>query len=265
MDSTPAMAPTSLMPTRAVADAPVVRLELRHGNARPVIHEVTGEEFLIGSVPGCDLRIPGSNLPPIICQIVRRTDGLRVRKLAPTQPIFLNGQPVVTQAALAHGDCIQIGAIELHVHLALPDPHPLPRPTLPPLPATAPAVSFVPLPAQPAYAQPMPSAQPDPWQQYRAEVEKFRDQVARFEERRRLLDADEQRHRDALEARQRHLEEQTRELESDRVLWYRRRDEIERECKSHNDRAAALTQQLEERDRELAQKAAETQRQAELL
>src|SRR5258708_40272 len=136
------MASTPMMPTRAAPDAPVVRLELRHGSARPALHEVTGEEFLIGSVPGCDLRIPGSNLPPIICQIVRRADGLRVRKLAPTQPVMLNGQPVVTQAALAHGDCIQIGPVELYVHLALPEPHRLSRP----------AISFVPLPATPSYS-----------------------------------------------------------------------------------------------------------------
>src|SRR5258708_7533827 len=136
------MASTPLMPTRAAADAPVVRLELRHGTARPSLHEVLGEEFLIGSVPGCDLRIPGSNLPPIICQIVRRPDGLRVRKLAPTQPVLLNGQPVVTQAALAHGDCIQIGPIELYVHLALAEAQSRP----------APAISFVPLPATPSYS-----------------------------------------------------------------------------------------------------------------
>ena len=113
------MAHSTLLPTRAAADAPLVRLELRHGAARPTWHDVAGEEFLVGSVPGCDLRIPGTNLPPIICQVVRRPDGVRVRKLAPTQPVLLNGQPVVTQAALAHGDCLQIGSIELHVHLAL--------------------------------------------------------------------------------------------------------------------------------------------------
>src|SRR5580700_2294191 len=122
------MASSPLMPTRATADAPVVRLEMRHGSTRPSFHEVAGEEYLIGSVPGCDLRIPGTNLPPIICQIVRRADGLRVRKLAPTQTVLLNGQPVVTQAALAHGDSLQIGPVELHVHLALPEPASTPLP-----------------------------------------------------------------------------------------------------------------------------------------
>ena len=33
---------------------PNLRLELRHGSARPVIYEVSDLGFLIGSVPGCD-------------------------------------------------------------------------------------------------------------------------------------------------------------------------------------------------------------------
>lgn len=192
--------PSSIqMPPRTAGDAPLVRLEMRHGAARPSWHDVPGEEFLIGSVAGCDLRIPGTNLPPVIAQIVRRSDGVRIRKLAPTQPIFLNGQPVVTQATLAHGDALQIGQVELGVQLSLPQAPP----------ARQPGVSFVPIPltpqyvAHPAHAQPAPSA--NVWQQYQQDVTQFREQ-------------------------QRQLEEQSRELESDRVIWYRRREEIEREC-----------------------------------
>ncbi|MFL5341768.1 MAG: hypothetical protein ACJ8F7_16610 [Gemmataceae bacterium] len=229
--------PTSL-PPRPAADAPLVRLELRHGAARPSWHDVTGEEFLIGSVPGCDLRVPGTNLPPIICQIVRRSDGVRVRKLAPTQPVLLNGQPVVTQAVLAHGDCIQIGPIELHIGLALPESAPRP--------AAEPSVSFVPLPATaPSYR---PAAQGnDVWQQHQADVKQFREQVARFEERRRLTEADEQRQRQALEGRQHQLDEETRELEADRILWYRRREEVERESREQAEKAAAITRDAEQR------------------
>src|SRR5262245_14575114 len=39
--------------------APAVRLELRHGTARPVVYDVAGDEFVIGAVPGCDLRLSG--------------------------------------------------------------------------------------------------------------------------------------------------------------------------------------------------------------
>ena len=53
--------PGSALPSHA---APTVRLELRHGSARSVVYDVPGEEFVLGSAPGCDLRLPGTNLPP---------------------------------------------------------------------------------------------------------------------------------------------------------------------------------------------------------
>jgi len=223
-------------------EAPLVRLELCHGQARPTIHEVSGEEFLIGSVPGCDLRIPGANLPPIICQIVRRADGVRLRKLAPTQPILLNGQPVVTQAALAHGDAIVIGSVELRVQLALPETA-APRPSS----GSTPGVAFVPIqspPSQPAVAptpsisflQPRGAMEPaNVWQQYQQEVIQFREQVARYDEQKRLL-----------EEKRRQLEEHEHELETDRVIWYRRREEIERECREQVERKNELENRLRE-------------------
>src|SRR5262245_40590041 len=78
---------------------PPVRIEVRNGTSRPIIFDVSGEEFLIGSVPGCDLRLPGTNLPPVVCLIARQIDGVRLRKLAPTLPILVNGQPVGHTAA----------------------------------------------------------------------------------------------------------------------------------------------------------------------
>jgi Inner membrane component of T3SS, cytoplasmic domain len=206
----------------------LVRLEMRHGASRPSAHDVAGEEFIIGSVAGCDLRLPGTNLPPIIAQIVRRADGVRIRKLAPTQPVFLNGQPVVTQATLAHGDLLQIGQVELHVQLALPEASAL-RHAEPP-----PAVSFVPLPSSPSLAaQPLAGASANVWQQYQQEVTQFREQ-------------------------QRQLEEQARELESDRAIWYRRRDEIDREIQQQKldlererQAAAAIQQQSQAEARQV--------------
>ena len=66
----------------ATADTPV-RLEVRLPGSRPSFHEVTAAEFLIGSVAGCDLVIPGSDLPPVLGVIARTDDGIRLRKLAP--------------------------------------------------------------------------------------------------------------------------------------------------------------------------------------
>jgi hypothetical protein len=217
-----------LMMPRIPAEPPLVRLELRHGSARPTLHEVRGEEFLIGSVPGCDLRIPGSNLPPIICQIIRRPDGLRLKKLAPTLTVLLNGQPVAGQANLAHGDSIRIGTVDLHVQLTLAQPAAARPPATP--------VSFVPVPldppvppaarlADPPLRLPLPEPRPEP-----------------LPPRASQLLAEEQKE---LEFQRRRLDEHVKELEADRVLWYRRRDEIERECKEQSAQLQQQRQQFE--------------------
>lgn len=91
-----------------------VRLEMRSGAGRPVVYEVEQDGFLVGSVPGCDLRLPGADLPPVICLVSRRDDAACLRKLAPTQSIQVNGQPF-SGKALADGDRIVIGATELAV------------------------------------------------------------------------------------------------------------------------------------------------------
>src|SRR5262245_14073625 len=172
--------------------APPVRVEVRHGAAPPVGLDVTGEEFIVGSVPGCDLRIPGANLPPHVCSIHRGTDGVRLKKLAQALPILLNGSPLspAAQAILRHGDVISIGAIDLHVSIAFSVPEPVPM-------------------SYPAPEGPKPIADDrgEDWTR---------------------------KHRE-LETRARALEEQARELEADRVLWYERRHEMEREIRSARD------------------------------
>lgn len=227
-------------PPRIGAEVPAIRLELRHGAAPPSGHQVVGDEFLIGSVPGCDLRLPGTNLPPVIAQIIRRPEGIRLRKLAPAFPILLNGQPVASQANLAHGDTIRIGAADLLVHFALAEAESPPTPI-----RSEPAVAFHPFPGPAEQPTAMPPAgavstltpQPDTadvWQQYQREVIQFREEKARFDERLRWL---EQRERE-IEQKHRQLEEHERELEADRVLWYQRREQIEQECREQARRLA---------------------------
>src|SRR5919204_6119312 len=97
--------------------APDVRLELRAGSARPVTYDVYGGEFLIGSVAGCDLRVPGAHLPPVLAVITRHPDAVRLRKLAPTAPLLLNGQPV-HHAELHDGDAIGLGDVTIGVRVA---------------------------------------------------------------------------------------------------------------------------------------------------
>src|SRR5262249_30646623 len=76
------------------APLPMVRLEVLHAAARPTTHELADAAFLIGSVAGCDLRLPGAELPPVVCLITRELSGVNLRKLAPVQSVLLNGRPV---------------------------------------------------------------------------------------------------------------------------------------------------------------------------
>ena len=92
--------------------SPTVSVELRTGSAPPTVHEVHEVNFLIGTVPGCDLRLPGAGLPSVVCLLSRQPTGLMFRKLAPVLSITVNGTPA-SAAKLADGDRIKIGSVEL--------------------------------------------------------------------------------------------------------------------------------------------------------
>jgi uncharacterized phage infection (PIP) family protein YhgE len=171
---------------RPAPAAPPVRVEVRHGAAPPVGLDVTGDEFVVGSIPGCDLRIPGANLPSHICSIHRGPDGVRLKKLAQALPILLNGSPLspAGQAILRHGDVVSIGAVDLHVSIAFTVPEPVPM--------TFPA---------PEESKPLADFRHEEWARKQRE----------------------------LEARAKAIDEQAGELEADRVIWYERRQEIEKE------------------------------------
>ncbi len=108
--------PSPRPPTADAAAPAALRLEARVANGRPTAYEVGDGGFLVGSVPGCDLRVPGANLAPVLCLVTRQAGGAALRKLAPVLPVLLNGQPVHT-AALADGDRIAVGPLELTVRL----------------------------------------------------------------------------------------------------------------------------------------------------
>ena len=177
-----------------------VRLEVRHGSSRPVTYDVTGEEFLVGSVPGCDLRLPGSNIPPNVCLIRRSAGEVWLRRLAPSLPILINGKaiPAAGQVVLKHNDIVSIGAVDVTVSLRqlMEDAEP-PEEELP-------------------FAEPESAARDD-----RAIQMKL------------------------LEEQSRELEERSRELEADRVLWYERRSEIERELQTAREEIAQARQRPE--------------------
>jgi hypothetical protein len=96
------------------ASSAVVRLEVRVGSGPRSLYEVGDGGFLVGTVPGCDLRLPGTGLPPVICLVARHAGGASLRKLAPVQPVAVNGQPV-SAAFLSDGDRISVGVAEIVV------------------------------------------------------------------------------------------------------------------------------------------------------
>jgi chromosome segregation ATPase len=145
--------------------------------------------FLLGAVPGCDLRLSGTNLPSVICLISRRSSGVTLRRLAPVLPILVNGKPITT-SPLVDGDRVAIGPLELHVSVRLPDPA---------------AKAGV---AQSTASQPRPKT-PD------AEI------AAREQE------LDEQAR--ALEAERRQLDEHGKALQAERENWLKHRAEMERQ------------------------------------
>jgi chromosome segregation ATPase len=164
-----------------------VRIELRQGQNRPLLYELAEADFLIGSVAGCDLRLPGSDLPPVIALVARRSEGVAFRRLVHSLPIFLNGRNQ-SAAFLNDGDRVTIGPTELWFRIEAPT-----------------------------------ARGPTP---------------ASLDARARELDE-----------RQRLLHEGTVELETDRVIWYRRREEMEQESRQLQE----LQHNLEARTDELVQ------------
>src|SRR5262249_38609256 len=99
-----------------VASLPEVRLEMRQGKGRTTAYTVSDLGFLIGTVPGCDLRVPGAGLPAVLCLLSRNSFGVTFRKLAPTQAILINGQ-TAAHVQLNDGDRVSVGAVDLVNHI----------------------------------------------------------------------------------------------------------------------------------------------------
>jgi predicted component of type VI protein secretion system len=180
-----------------------VRLDVRMGTARATSLEFARNEILIGGADGCDLRLQGSQLPPVICQLTRNPQGVFFRRLVPAFPILLNGSPLSSSdvVSLQAGDRVAVGSADIVVQING-------RGHLRP--------AFHPVTEVRASGKPTPKQVVDPFatlERERSELERLRQQVA----------------------------EQSRELEADRVAWYRRRQEIEAEVKALGESATAGT------------------------
>ncbi|QEL16204.1 hypothetical protein [Limnoglobus roseus] len=110
----------AFLPAESPAEEPGVRLDVRIGGGRVTSYSLGTSEFLIGGAAGCDLRLPGNHLPPVVCQFTRSADGLRVRKLSPTVPVVVNDRPLSGSAPVGvqNGDLVVAGPVEIQVHVS---------------------------------------------------------------------------------------------------------------------------------------------------
>jgi chromosome segregation ATPase len=232
------MAPLPPNPPAERPELPRVRIDVRTGSGRAVGYEVGSDEFLIGGAGGCDLRLPGANLPPVICQVTRKPDGVRVRRLTPVLPVLLNGTPLPTNTptAVNSGDALAFAGLDVTVAIQS---------------AAVIAPKFVPEDDSRSAERGGRNAEPE---SALSSVPNSALRPPRFDEA-------------ELTRRQRDLDRQAEELEADRVLWYRRRQEIQDELEAARRRAAdfdareqelARQRELVASDREILDRARET-------
>ncbi len=190
-------------------DAGGTGLDVRVGAGRPVRYAFAGPEFRVGGAVGCDLRLTGANLPPLVCRITRTPEGLVFRRIDPAFPILVNGTPAAADAdiPIGHGDRVAVGSADVTVHVGSVHLHPHLNPQSEP-PSDARLRAYRPDTAAPPGDMPPPGYGPDT--------------TARLAE---LADA-------------------AAELEAERILWYRRRAEIEAECDAVRAEAARLAEAL---------------------
>ncbi len=122
----------SPMSAPAATDRPAARLDVRIGTARSTGYPFSRGELLIGGAEGCDIRLPGSHLPAVVCQFLHDSSGVSLRRLVPSFPILHNSAPLNGMAPLAlqSGDRIAVGAADITLEFTAAAPL---RPTFVPL------------------------------------------------------------------------------------------------------------------------------------
>ena len=220
------------------------RLEFRVAG-RVTTYSLSKDSFTVGSGMGCDFRIPGKQVPAAFGRIEKSPGGYLLRPLSPAPPILVNGQSLTEDrpVLLAPGDRMTFGPADATFHVSVSAP--LVRPKL-----------FVPLePPQsgPTYLRPkfIREEVATGWDAVRTGdyVPEPTSPVSEGESVGHVpLISLDVLHAQLL-ARSRELDERASELEADRVLWYRRRQEMEDEL-----RAAPRDEHVRAREADLATK-----------
>lgn len=182
------------------ASLPEVVLDVRQGSGRQHSCALGHVDFVIGTVPGCDLRVPGAELPALLCVLARYPGGLYLRKLATTQVMLLNGAPAAS-TDLADGDRLTIGVVDVVFRI---------RPVHVPVPLSEDAPAGAPLPA---------------------DVEKIRHELHEKAQRLRAELVRLHEEKDAAAKEQTRLERVRAEIDAERSLWQERRTQLEAEVR----------------------------------
>ena len=105
-------------------DALAARLDVRFGASRSTSYPLRRGELLVGGAEGCDIRLPGSHLPAVVCQFLQDSSGVSLRRLVPTFPILHNSTPLNGTApiALQSGDRIAVGPADISVDIPIATP-----------------------------------------------------------------------------------------------------------------------------------------------
>ncbi len=113
-----------LVSTPRSTDRPAARLDVRIGSARPTSYPLARGELLIGGAEGCDIRLPGSHLPAVVCQFLQDAEGVTLRRLAPAFPILHNSVAVngMAPVPMRSGDRIAVGPADISLDFAAAEP-----------------------------------------------------------------------------------------------------------------------------------------------
>jgi chromosome segregation ATPase len=249
----PEINPSPRTSPAAADELPEVCLEVGHGTARSTVYPVADAGFLIGTVPGCDLRVPGNDWPAVLCLVARRPGGASFRKLSPTQPVFVNGKPAAS-SILTHGDRLKVGPVEMVVQVQASAYAPSPLALLPLRgrreqdgPPLSPGGG-----ERPGVKGGSDRYIEDARQKLQQQIQQLREQIVTFEKDKQHFTEQSARQSRELAKRVEEIERLKQESATEHAAALAGLDERERALKAREDEVAAQKQELATMRQELA-------------
>jgi len=105
-----------------------MRVRVEPPAGAPLDTALTETSVLIGRSPTANLVLPDLSVSRQHARLVRKGTGWRVEALSPTNPTFVNSQPVAGTADVQVGDVLRFGQTVVRLLGDVPAPAPVPRP-----------------------------------------------------------------------------------------------------------------------------------------